>query len=114
MKFLTIYKLDHAIRAAGPSGDTMIAMGALIAEMKGAGVLLDTGGVDAEGMEFVVRRSGGTITVTDGPFTETKEVVGGFALLSCADRDEALMWTHRFLDAAGDGVSEVHQLGEYS
>jgi hypothetical protein len=59
-----------------------------------------------------VRKSGSQITVIDGPFAETKEVVGGYAVLSVPSRDEALRWTRHFLDIAGDGTSELHQLAE--
>ena len=54
----------------------------------------------------------GKVTVTDGPFTETKEVIGGFALIDVKSKDEAIEWTRRFLDVAGDGESEVRQLNE--
>ena len=45
----------------------------------------------------------GEFTVTDGPFTEAKELVGGWALMECRDKDEAIEWTKRFLTVAGDG-----------
>ena len=62
------------------------------------------------GSEIHVRKSGSTYTVTDGPFTESKEIVGGYAVLSVASREEAVSWTKRFLEAAGDGISELHEL----
>jgi hypothetical protein len=52
------------------------------------------------------------VTVVDGPFTETKEVIGGFALIQVASKEEAIEWTKRFLEVAGDGESEVRLLHE--
>lgn len=52
------------------------------------------------------------MTVVDGPFTETKEVIGGFALIQVASKEEALEWTKRFLEVAGDGESEIRLLHE--
>jgi hypothetical protein len=59
-----------------------------------------------------VRRAGEKITVTDGPFAETRELVGGFALIQAASKDEAIDLTKRFLAVAGDGESEIRQVFE--
>jgi hypothetical protein len=59
-----------------------------------------------------VRRSGGNITVKDGPFTESKEVIGGFALIRANSKAEAIELTKRFLEVAGDGESEIRQIYE--
>ncbi len=77
-------------------------MGELIAEMRAKGVLLDTGGRPGEMLEFKMTRKNGRTTVTDGPFAEAKEVVGGYALLEVADRSEAEAWTKRFLEVVGE------------
>jgi hypothetical protein len=114
MKFISIYTIDPSSHDMEPDEASRASMGALIGEMQQAGVLLDFGGVDSSGTELRVRKSGSQMTVTDGPFTETKEVVGGYAVLSVGSRDEALLWTKRFMDVAGDGVSELHQLAEYA
>jgi hypothetical protein len=114
MKFISIYTIDRDAHETQPDEAAMAAMGALIGEMQSAGVLLDFGGVNSSGTELRVRKSGSQMTVTDGPFTETKEIVGGYAVLSVASRDDALAWTRRFLEVAGDGVSELHQLAEYA
>lgn len=106
MKFVTIFKYDPA-RAAQPDERQYAEMGRLIAEMRAAGVLVDTGGVMPNGTSARVRRSGSHIAVTDGPFTESKEVVGGFAVLDVPSKDDAVAWTRRFLECAGDGVSEL-------
>jgi hypothetical protein len=90
----------------------MAAMGALIEEMSKAGVLLATEGCLPSTKGARVRRSGGTYTVTDGPFTETKELIAGFALMQVGAKDEAIAWTKRFLECAGDGESEIRQIAE--
>jgi hypothetical protein len=79
----------------------MADMGTLMAEMSAAGVLLETAGLrpTAEGKR--VRLSRGQQRVTDGPFTETREVIGGYAMLNVASMDEALKWIARFLDVHG-------------
>ncbi|MFD8986046.1 YciI family protein [Streptomyces sp. NPDC059564] len=72
-------------------------MGALMEEITKAGVMLDTAGLLPTSEATRVDWSGGKLSFTDGPFTETKEVVGGYALLQCKDKAEALEWTKRFL-----------------
>jgi hypothetical protein len=114
MKFISIYTLERTAHEAESCEEDMAAMGKLIGEMQDVGVLLDFGGVDSGGTELRVRKSGTQLTVTDGPFTESKEIVGGFAVLSVGSRDEALLWAKRFLDVAGDGTSELHQLAEFA
>ncbi|MFF8774210.1 YciI family protein [Kitasatospora sp. NPDC015120] len=73
-------------------------MGALFEEITKAGVMLDTAGLlpTEEGTRLLWE--GGKVNCTDGPFTETKEVVGGYALLQCKDKAEAVEWTRRFLE----------------
>jgi hypothetical protein len=109
MRYLTIFKAqekpDYTI-----SPEEMSAMGKLIDEMAKAGVLLATEGCQPSSNGARVRRSGGKMTVTDGPFTESKELIAGFALIQVASKEEAIAWTKRFLDVAGDGESEIRQL----
>jgi hypothetical protein len=59
-----------------------------------------------------VRRSGGKVTITDGPFTESKELVAGFALLEAPSKEAAIEMTRRFLEIAGEGECEVRQVYE--
>ena len=59
-----------------------------------------------------MRKSGGKTTVTDGPFTEVKEVVGGFALIEAKSKADAVELTKNFLQVAGDGECELRQLYE--
>jgi hypothetical protein len=54
-----------------------------------------------------VSLKGGEFTVVDGPFTEAKELVGGWALMECRDKAEAIEWTKRFLSVLGEGESRI-------
>jgi|SRR5579863_1009907 hypothetical protein len=110
MRFLSIYKT--AERSTPPSQQEMAAMGKLIEEGMKAGWLLATEGCLPTALGGRVRRAGEKITVTDGPFSETREVVGGFALLKVDSKDEAIELTRKFLKLAGDGECELRQLCE--
>jgi hypothetical protein len=110
MKFVSIFKFDPLAMTERPSEAEMATMGALIGEMRAAGVLVDTGGVMPTSVSMRVKRDGAQTTVTDGPFAESKEVVGGFAVLDVTSKDEALAWTGRFLDCAGNGVCELFEV----
>ena len=112
MRFLCIYK-PSAPEGTPPSQETMTRMGQLIEDMTKAGVLLSTEGCLPSAMGARVRRQGSKVTVTDGPFTETKEIVGGFAIIKAQSKAEAIEWTKKFLDVAGDGESEIRQIAEF-
>lgn len=110
MRFLSIYKT--AERNTPPTAEEMAVMGKLIEEGMKAGWLLATEGCLPSNLGARVRRAGGNLSVTDGPFTESKEVVGGFAILSANSKDEAIELARQFLKIAGDGVCELRQLYE--
>ncbi len=109
MRVLSILKHD-ATNMPQPTQEDFEKMGRLIEEMKSKGVLIDTGGAMPGQLELRVARKNGKDTVTDGPFTESKEIVGGFALFEVADREEALQWTRRFQDLVGDCTCELHEV----
>jgi len=88
----------------------MAKMGALIAEGMKAGWLIATEGVDGNSASLRVSSKQGELTVTDGPFTEAKEVLGGYALMEARDRAHVLELTRKFLAIAGDGTCELHEL----
>jgi hypothetical protein len=75
-------------------------------------VLVSTGGCLPSSLGAKVRRAGGDYAVTDGPFTEAKEVVGGFAILEARSKEHAIELNKRFLAVAGDGEVELRQLFE--
>jgi hypothetical protein len=90
----------------------MAAMGKLVEEGMKAGWLLSTEGCLPTALGARVRQSDGKVTVTDGPFTETKEVVGGFALLKATSKEEAVELLKKFLSHVGEGECELRQLYE--
>jgi hypothetical protein len=90
----------------------MAHMGKLIAEGIQAGWLLSTEGCLPTALGARVTLSGGEFLVTDGPFTETKEVVGGFAIIQASSKQEAIALNKHFLEVAGGGESEIRQLHE--
>src|SRR5580692_1066395 len=110
MKFLSIYKT--AERSVPPSQEEMARMGKLVEDGMKAGFLLATEGCLPTALGARVRMSGGKLTVTDGPFAEAKEVVGGFALLRANSKEEALEMVKNFLQVDGDGECELRQLYE--
>ncbi|WP_338697221.1 YciI family protein [Streptomyces sp. Q6] len=115
-RYLTMVRIDeNNAPAEGPSDELMQRMGALIEEMTKAGVLLDTAGLTPTSQGKRVRYEKGEITVTDGPFTESKEVIGGYAILQAKDEAEVLEWTKRFLKVHEDHwtvTSEVREIAE--
>lgn len=110
MRFLSIYK--HAETGVPPTQDEMAQMGKLVEEMFKSGTLLATEGCLPTVKGARVRRAGDKVTVTDGPFTEAKEQVGGFALLQASSKEEAIELTKRFLAVAGEGECEIRQIYE--
>ena len=85
-----------------PSEQLMTDMVALIRDMRAEGVLLDTAGLLLTAQGARIRSRHGRITVTDGPFTEAKEVVGGYAMLQAGSLQDAIAHTRRFLAVHGD------------
>jgi hypothetical protein len=111
MRFISIFTHQPVNRS--PTQAEMAAMGKLIEDAMKEGWLLATEGVSfgVNGVR-VHKSAGGKVTVTDGPFTEAKEVLGGYALLQAASKDEIVAHTRRFLDVAGQGTCEIYQLFE--
>ncbi|MEO5930046.1 MAG: YciI family protein [Candidatus Kapaibacterium sp.] len=111
MKFLMISTPAPELAGVPPSMEMMTEMGKLIEEMTNSGVLLATGGLLPVSMGGAhVTSSGGTFAVTDGPFTEAKELVAGFAMVEVGSREEALEVSRRFFAIAGDGQGEIRQI----
>ena len=109
MKFLCIYKPGKP-EGTPPTQEEMAKMGKLVEEWFQNGRLLATEGCLPSALGARVRRSGGKFTVTDGPFTEAKEIIGGFAIIQAASKQEAIEYTKEFLDVAGDGETEIRQV----
>ncbi|RFU87627.1 transcriptional regulator [Streptomyces triticagri] len=86
-------------------------VGKLLEEMSKAGVLLDTSGLKPTHEGVRLHWKAGDLSYTDGPFTEAKEIVGGYAMLQCADRAEAVEWARRFV-GLHDGVDFTAEIRE--
>lgn len=111
MRFLCLYKSSKP-EGTPPTQQEMAEMGKLIEEQMKSGVLLATEGCLPSAKGARIRRSQGKFIVTDGPFTESKEVVGGFALIQAKSKEEAIEHVKRFLKVAGDGETEIRQVFE--
>jgi hypothetical protein len=112
MRFLSMIRVDEKT-GRQPSEQLMNDMGKLIEDMTREGTLVTTAGLrpTAEGKR--VRLRNGKLTTTDGPFTEAKEVIGGYAILEAPSIKEAVELTKRFLKIHGtewDIECEVRQL----
>jgi len=101
MRFLSFIRVDENT-GQQPSERLMQEMMKLIDEMTRTGQLVSTAGLrpTAEGVR--VRSRFGKVSKVDGPFTETKEVIGGYAVLEARSMDEAVALTERFLAVHGD------------
>ncbi|MBG0828014.1 hypothetical protein HS041_09565 [Planomonospora sp. ID67723] len=108
MRFLMMTTDDSSSAGSPPDERTMAEMGRFIEEMSKAGVLLATGGLDPQPTR--IESSGGKVTVTDGPYTEAKEVVVGFALIETRTKEEAIELSKRFWQIVGDGRGVIHQV----
>jgi hypothetical protein len=111
MRFLCIYK-PSAPEGTPPSQHHMENMGKLIEEMTKNGSLISTEGCLPSALGARVRLSGDKYVVTDGPFTEAKELVGGMAIIEAKSKEEAIQLTKNFLQVAGEGETEIRQLYE--
>jgi hypothetical protein len=119
MRFLTIYTASEALTKRNelggpPDQDEFARMSVMIEEMTRNGTLLSTEGCKPSSAAARVRLAGGKVTVTDGPFTESKELVAGFAILNARSKEHAIEMSRKFLDVAGEGVVEVRALYEES
>ena len=99
-------------RDVPPSQEEMARMGKLIEEGMKAGYLLAVEGCLPSALGARVRLSNGKVNVTDGPFTEAKEVIGGFALFQVNSKAEAIEHARQFLQVVGGGECELRQLYE--
>src|SRR5258706_274937 len=116
MRFMMIYKpADTKDMEAGvpPTQDEMAKMGAFIGELAQSGVLLATDGLQPSSKGARVSFKGGKPKVTDGPFAEAKEVLGGYWMIQVKSREEAIEWASRC--PGGDNeVIEIRQVQELS
>lgn len=109
---MTIYK-PREESTTPPSPEHMEAMGKFIQELAQSGILIQTDGLVHSSRGARVRMNAdGSFKITDGPFTEAKEVIGGYAIINAKSKAEAIELTKRFLKVAGGGESEVREMHE--
>ena len=108
MRFLGYTLANEAETPAEPPSPEMFEkMGKFVEEATKAGVIVATGGIAPTSEGSIITLNDGEFTVVDGPFTEAKELVGGWALLECRDLPEAVEWSKRFLGVLGEGEVRV-------
>jgi len=116
MRFMMIVK--HAEKQGPPPKQLMDAIAKLAEEEAKAGTMLGSGGLGPTALGARVRVSGGKVTVTDGPFTEAKEIVGGYAQFELKSKQEAVEGAVRFMELhkkhwpGWEGETEVRQMFE--
>jgi len=98
VKYLTFIRHSESYRESAPPQALMEAMGRFVQQSLKDGTLVDTGGLLPSKDGARVRLARGKITVTDGPFTETKEVIGGWAILKVDSRAEAIRIATEFME----------------
>lgn len=118
MKYLTFIRHAESFRDAGPPPALMEAMGRFMEQSFKDGTLVDTGGLKHSKEGIRVRLARGKIHVTDGPFTETKEVIGGWAIINASSKAEAVRIAREFMELhltywpEFEGESEVRPMFE--
>lgn len=117
MKFLMFVK--HANTSGQPPKGLLDAMEKFVGDSFAKGILKDTGGLTSPSKGVYIQSKGGKVTVKDGPFTEAKEVVGGYALVETKTREEALQLAREFMELHRihwpefECVSEVRQVEDF-
>ena len=116
MRFLIMVKASRDSEAGVMPEEKLIGeMAQYHEELAKAGMLLDGSGLHPTSKGWRIEYSGGKRTLTDGPFAETKELLAGYTLIKAKSREEAIEWTKRFPNPAGEGKDaeiEVRQLFE--
>jgi hypothetical protein len=113
MRYLMIHKLDESLPEAwNPSEEFIEKMGAFMEEVQASGVLLEAEGVHRSSEGALIRKDAKGVSVTDGPFTEAREVIGGFALVNVADKAEAIEHGRRFAELFPEVSVEVRRVFE--
>ena len=110
MRFFMYEMGDDSVPGPPPTPELMEEMGKFMEEAIKAGALVATGAMAPSATGTRVSLSSGEFRVTDGPFTEAKELIGGWALIDARDPDEAIEWAKRFRTIAGDGESHIRQV----
>jgi hypothetical protein len=119
MRFMSMVKSSEDYRLGAPPQALMEAINQLGQEMTKAGIMVDMGGLLPTAMgAYRVRQSHGKLSVTDGPFSEAKEVIGGYAVFEVQSKEEAMALSMRFMELhlkhwpEWEGETEVRQMFE--
>jgi hypothetical protein len=116
MRFLSYIESDPTAPWGPPPPELFEAIGAFGGEAVAAGVVVDQGGLGPIQASPHIRISGGKLTITDGPFTEAKEVIGGYGMYDVRSLEEAIEWSRRFMQIHLDtwpgfeGTSVIRQV----
>ena len=111
MRYMIMFKADGATEAAAPACVALPEMGDFIERLMADGIVVATEGLKPSASGARVSYARGRMTVTDGPFTEAKELVAGFALVELPDRAAAVDLAREFLRIAGEGSqAEVREV----
>jgi hypothetical protein len=115
MRFLMVHRMDESLPEAwNPSPEFIEQMGAKIQDWTARGILITAEGVHPSAKGALIRKaSGGATSATDGPFTEAKEVIGGFALINAADREQAVAYAKEYAALFTEIEVEVRQVVEF-
>jgi hypothetical protein len=110
MRFFMYTLGDENIPVPPPTPELMAEMGAFMEEAIRSGALIETGGFAPSALGAKVSLDNGSFTVIDGPFTEAKELIGGWALVEASSKEEAIGHAKRFLTIVGGGESRIRQV----
>lgn len=116
MRFMIIVKATEESEAGVMPEEGLLAeMAGYHEELAKAGVLIDGSGLQSSAKGWRITYSGNEKTIVDGPFAETKELIAGYTIIQVQSREEAMEWSRRFPNPAGDGAKgeiEVRQMFE--
>jgi len=120
MKYLSFIRSSESYRNQTPPPAMMEAMGAFVTRMFQEGLVVDTGGLMPSKDGFRIRLADGKLTLTDGPFSESKEIIGGWAVLQTSTREQAVRICMEFMDLhrkhwpGFEAESEVRPIEEFA
>ena len=112
MKFMMITNATKDSEAGKPPDPRMMeAVAKLTEDLTKSGVLISTGGLHPSSQGASIRLSGGKVTVTDGPFTEAKEIIGGYAIVEAKSKEEAIEMAKGFWQLTADIMGPSYEGG---
>jgi hypothetical protein len=113
MKYFSVYIPDSKTNHGNPTAEQQATMKKFVEDAIARGEFISGGGfLSLATNGVIVRRSNGATSVVDGPYVETKELIGGFAMLNYSSRDSAIDGARRFLEVAGDGECTTYQIAD--